>query len=374
MFCHKCGAKLISGALFCSKCGTRVPEEIVQEMEGTASAFTEPDPVPTHPIAVKAGPEPAPEPIPEPETVPASEAKPESVSTPKPEAKPEPAPELKPEPEPEPKLEPKPEPEPKLEPKPEPELIPEPEPEPEAKPEPESLPEEKVYLLVTVTDEQLQREETIVLREDCLEEPMQLTLRKGMKDGMKLRLTNAKTKPAPNGAKRVAVVSLRVIQSTPKAKALVEKPVMAPSGSPSGQKAEAPQPPVRTIPTPRKEASFTPIRSNCQFQLCPENELKTGYKFGGTDKEGTIEIAPSALTVYGKSKGVALAFGVIGSAIEGKGKLLETIRPEAIASFKKANRNDYRIHLKDGRVLKVVFLSIQLEAVLSAVDQFLSQI
>ena len=33
MFCHYCGAKLIDGARFCSKCGTRVPEEIFREME-----------------------------------------------------------------------------------------------------------------------------------------------------------------------------------------------------------------------------------------------------------------------------------------------------------------------------------------------------
>ena len=37
MFCHKCGSKLVSGALFCSRCGTRVPPEIVEEMEQTVS-------------------------------------------------------------------------------------------------------------------------------------------------------------------------------------------------------------------------------------------------------------------------------------------------------------------------------------------------
>ena len=106
--------------------------------------------------------------------------------------------------------------------------------------------------------------------------------------------------------------------------------------------------------------------------------MKTGFQFGGADDEGSVDIAPSAMTLYRKSKGVALAFGAIGSAIEGKGKLVATIRPADIASFEKNTNGgkfrDYRIHLKDGRLLKISFTTLQLNSVLSAADQFLSQI
>ncbi|MDO4851786.1 MAG: zinc ribbon domain-containing protein [Clostridia bacterium] len=383
MFCHKCGAKLVNGALFCSKCGTRVPEEIVKEMEGTAASSTpvsvspssslqEPEPVPTSVSEPESEPEPMPEP--EPEPMPEPEPKSEPMSEPEPEPAPEPAQESEPEPEPMPEPVPAPapvhvptpvpEPEPAPEPEPESEPTPEPEPGParESEPVPVPVPEEKIYLPVTVTYSQLQQEETLLLQDEQLAEPLQLTLRKGMKHGMRLRLTNAKTVPAANGAKRIAVVKLFVVGG-PSAAAKTE-PTPA-------------QPPVRQTP-PRKTVSFAPIHSACNFQLCAEGALVTGYKFGGADEGGTIDIAPSGLTLYRKSMAVGLAFGAIGSAIEGKGKQIATIRPEDIKSFEKNTKNgrflDYRIHLKDGRVLKVSFVAAQLDSVISAADKFLSQI
>lgn len=365
MFCHKCGAKLVNGALFCSKCGTRVPEEIVKEMEGTtasskpvsvspSSSLPEPEPVPTFVPEPESEPEPIPEPEPEPAPEPVQESEPE------PEPVPAPAPVHVPTPEPEP--EPAPEPEPKSEPTPEPVPVP--------------VPEEKIYLPVTVTYTQLQQEETLLLQDEQLAEPLQLTLRKGMKDGMRLRLTNAKTVPAANGAKRIAVVKLFVVGGPSAASKTEPTPAQPPVRQAAAQPT-APQPPVRQTP-PRKTVSFAPIHSACNFQLCAEGALVTGYKFGGADEGGTIDIAPSGLTLYRKSKAVGLAFGVIGSAIEGKGKQIAAIRPEDIKSFEKNTKNgrflDYRIHLKDGRVLKVSFAAAQLDSVISAADKFLSQI
>ncbi len=105
---------------------------------------------------------------------------------------------------------------------------------------------------------------------------------------------------------------------------------------------------------------------------------KTGFQFGGTDDEGTVEISPSEMTIYKKSKAVGLAFGAIGSAIAGKGKPFASIRPANIASYEKNLRNgrfqDYRIHLRDGRLLKLSFVSMQLSSLLSAADAFLSQV
>ena len=377
MFCHKCGAKLVNGALFCSKCGTRVPEEIVKEMEGTAasskpvsvlpsSSLQEPEPVPTFVPEPESESEPIPEPEPEPVPEPAQE------SEPKPEPVPAPAPVYVPTPVPEP------EPAPEQGPKPEPESAPEPEPEsePMSEPVPVPVPEEKIYLPVTVTYTQLQQEETLLLQDEQLAEPLQLTLRKGMKDGMRLRLTNAKTVPAANGAKRIAVVKLFVVGGPSAASKTEPTPAQPPVRQAAAQ-STAPQPPVRQTP-PRKTVSFASIHSACNFQLCAEGALVTGYKFGGADEGGTIDIAPSGLTLYRKSKAVGLAFGVIGSAIEGKGKQIATIRPEDIKSFEKNTKNgrllDYRIHLKDGRVLKVSFVAAQLDSMISAADKFLSQI
>ena len=137
--------------------------------------------------------------------------------------------------------------------------------------------------------------------------------------------------------------------------------------------------PSRTQPVqPRKAVSFAPVEAKCAFQLCLERELKTGYHFGGNDEEGNVDIAPSQLTLYKKSKAVGLAFGAIGSAIEGKGKRFAAVRPGEIASHEKVMKNgrfqDYRVHLKDGRILKLAFIERKLEPILYAMDQFLSQV
>jgi hypothetical protein len=73
-----------------------------------------------------------------------------------------------------------------------------------------------------------------------------------------------------------------------------------------------------------------------------------------------------------------MAFGVIGSAIEGKGKYLATVRPQDIASFEKTepgrNATCYWIHLKDGQLLKVNVIGSRTEEYKNALDKFLSQI
>ena len=61
---------------------------------------------------------------------------------------------------------------------------------------------ETVVFPLTVKRDQVEREETLVLRHEALREPLQFTLRRAMKDGMRLRLTNAKLIPAASGAER----------------------------------------------------------------------------------------------------------------------------------------------------------------------------
>jgi hypothetical protein len=96
---------------------------------------------------------------------------------------------------------------------------------------------------------------------------------------------------------------------------------------------------------------------------------------GGADDTGTIEISPRSISVFKKSKGTALAFGVIGSMIEGKGKPVDTIQLENIESFEKTRNGkliEYRIRLKDGRILKMTLT--QRAKLIGAADQFLTQV
>ena len=191
---------------------------------------------------------------------------------------------------------------------------------------------------------------------------MELTLRKDMYTGMRLRLKNAPMKPSPTGAKQVLVVVLQVESPRKPAPAPVRQaPVAAPG------------------PAERKRPSFTPVTLKYGFQLCPEEKLKTGFKLNGADEIGSVTVSPVQIEVFRKSKAVSLAGGALGSMIEGAGKRLATISPSEIASSEKLENKrgpyEYRIHLKDGRVLKVNVTTTRtgLEQI-RALDLFLSQV
>jgi len=358
MFCHYCGKKLVSGARFCSWCSTPVPAEILEEAARASGGPAE---------AAAAAPEPVRKPVPEPAEAPApgpvKEPEPESPKMPPAPVK-EPEPASEPEPEP-PRLPPAPvkEPEPASEPEPEPPKMP---PAPVKEPEPD-LPEEEILVTLPVTGEQIEKGETVVLRHSALLEPMNLTLRKGMKEMTRLKLTNAKMKPVP-GKKPVLVVRIHV------------KPSAVPPAppKPATQPVQPPKAPPAAQAPARKTVSFAPVTFPCAFQLCPQGSLKTGYRFGGADDEGNIDLSPSCMTVYRKSKMVGAAFGIIGSAIEGKGKQIADVRPQDISSFekeaKKHNVYEYRIYLKDRQVLKLLAQDSRKVSVISAVDRFLSQV
>jgi hypothetical protein len=230
--------------------------------------------------------------------------------------------------------------------------------------------EEEYTVRVPVTAAQIKAEEWIDVNDGALVQPAHIRLRFNMKNGSKLRLPNVALKPSPTGAKRTLIVVLQVSES----------PSQTASVQPVRTAAARTTPPVRQTPpeTSRRTASFAPISFQDGFQLCPESQLKTGFKMGGADDVGYIDLEPARMTVYRKSKAVGMAFGLIGSAIEGKGKLLATIRPEDIASFEKEERKKnqvfYWIHLKDGRLLKVNVIGTRREEHLDAMDRFLSQV
>ena len=194
-----------------------------------------------------------------------------------------------------------------------------------------------------------------------------------------MRLTNAELKPGTNGEKRELIARIRV-RGAEKEPDPVRS--VTPASAPAPKKESAPASagkPVYYPPSVRKpekkSVSFAPVADRCAFQLCRESEMKSGYHFGGADDYGTIGIDPSEIRVYQKSKGVSMAFGVIGSMVEGRGKVIASIKPEDILSFDrtldKHRCTEYRIHLKDGRTLKTSFNQ---QFMINAFDQFLTQV
>lgn len=376
MFCHKCGAKLVSDARFCSYCGAPVPMEITDVMEksSTVSAASGKE---SAALESKLQPELIPEPKPAP--IITAPSKPTPTSEPLPTQEPAPAPRIEAVPDPDHK------PIPETVSRPlsasEPVTIQEPLPTPKPEPVLESLPttdsrEEIIVLPLRVTQEQVQQRARITLKNDKLLEPLQLTLRPEMKNGTRIRVTNAKLQPSSEGLERVLTLVLYVDGAASKP-VVASKPRIAdiPSAKvPAAQKASPSVKPKSIL----KSVSFSPVSLSCSFQLCPKDQLKSGFKLGGADEIGVIDLVPDRITLYKKSKAVGAAFGLIGAAIEGKGKLTATVRPEDIVShdkdFKAAKQVDYRIHLKDNRLLKLSFYGKKLDSVLIPVDQFLSQI
>ena len=372
MFCHRCGKKLMSGARFCSWCSAAVPAELLEELEGNQPSG-ESVPVPEDTL------KPAEVPAPEAKSAPEPEAKPKPapipVPVPAPASVPEPAavqvavraPEPKPaEPDPVPPSEADPEPAPA--------------PVPEEKPEPSAQPEVVVRFPLKVTAEQVEEEERIKLEHELLLEPVYFQLRKGMRTGTRIRVPEARMKPSADGTPQVLMVSLWVTY-VHAASAIVKA-----STASSGSSAPAPvqtmpaTPPVQPKPAvvqTRKTVSFTPVTLNYGFQLCDEEKLKTGFRLNGADEIGNVVIAPENISVYRKSKAVGLAFGAIGSAIEGQGKLVKSVYPENVLSLEKQQINkrayECRLHLRGNQLLKINVAGKKAEEALRALDLFLSQ-
>ena len=236
--------------------------------------------------------------------------------------------------------------------------------------------------------------ETVRVNHSRLAKPAEIKLDPNMGKTATQKIWSADFRPEyyTRDAFPVLQVNLQVIEPPASAAARPTAPAQSanrgtytPPSQPVNRAAStAPSQPVnRATATPpaqpkAKRVSFAPVSLKTGFQLCPEGQLKKGFKMGGADDEGSIEIEPAQLTVYKKSKAVGMAFGVIGSAIEGKGKFLATVRPEQIASFEKTepgrNQVYYWIHLKDGQLLKVNVIGSRTAEYQNALDMFLSQV
>lgn len=96
------------------------------------------------------------------------------------------------------------------------------------------------------------------------------------------------------------------------------------------------------------------VSQKCTYFIGSEQDIKK-FKFGG-NPEGTVDIYEDRLEFFKKSKGVALMFGAIGSAIEGKGTEDVTIRLDQMRAWREGTT--YFVDLTDGRILFMSFLGI----------------
>lgn len=92
----------------------------------------------------------------------------------------------------------------------------------------------------------------------------------------------------------------------------------------------------------------------CSYKVATEGDFKK-FEFGGMP-EGTVEIYDDRLDFFSKNKMVKLAFGMIGSALSGKGKADITISAHMVRRDTVTNqKNVFRFYLIDGRLAYVQF-------------------
>lgn len=103
----------------------------------------------------------------------------------------------------------------------------------------------------------------------------------------------------------------------------------------------------------------------------PESQFGK-FRFGG-DPEGTIEIYDDHIDFFKKSKGVALAFGAIGSALAGKGKHEITIRKSDVKSCR-LDSGTYWLYLADGNLMVVTLEGFSKKDAKNAILTFASGI
>lgn len=134
------------------------------------------------------------------------------------------------------------------------------------------------------------------------------------------------------------------------------QPAPTPS-APAYQPAPAPSAPTYRSAAPAPAAGGAlRAEDRCAFRLEVPEKLNS-YRFGGDDN-GYVDVYSDRLELFIKSKATALAFGAIGSAIEGKGKLYFTLRPSMVLNFQKQTNSKgalqhYLFTLSDGRMLRL---------------------
>ena len=238
----------------------------------------------------------------------------------------------------------------------------------------------------TVTEQQVRNEEVIRIEDSRLPRAVSFRLAADTADGEVYRLSasagNSYFEPfqvvvhveskassfGASGTDTAAASTLlfsgtRSSRSAASASGTSHTPTPVPT--PGYRPTPAPAPSYKPAPAPAPEPAPEPMgggssafaaTDRCIFRLAEADKLN-GFKMGGDDN-GNVDVYGDRLELFRKSTGVALAFGAIGSAIEGKGKLFLTLRPDMVTltqpmEDKKGRLCGFVFTLRDGRMLRL---------------------
>ena len=237
---------------------------------------------------------------------------------------------------------------------------------------------------ITVSAQQLMEGQLAEVSDPSLPAKFQIRLTPQMRDGMQLRLripgmeepvmaTLHVTRPAAPTFAAMPVNSL--FPEPPKAPeapgfAGIQAPQRTAQPQPAAQQTYTQQPAGYSAP-----ASGTAVTVRCSFQLCTVAELNK-FKLGRKYEDGNVDVYSDRLEIFRKSSFVGAAFGMIGSALEGKGKAVSVVTRPQIANFENlvdlnGRRIGYRMLLADGRYLLINPARSKSRESYTAIDSFL---
>lgn len=113
------------------------------------------------------------------------------------------------------------------------------------------------------------------------------------------------------------------------------------------------------------------VEGSCTFCIGTEKEI-TKFKWYG-NPEGTFEMDDQKITLYKKSKVVKQAFGLIGSAMSGKGKYEAEITKEQIVGYKHDKKGSFWIDLNDSNKFYFCIIGLGKKDKYDLVEKFLSE-
>jgi len=116
------------------------------------------------------------------------------------------------------------------------------------------------------------------------------------------------------------------------------------------------------------------VACDISFWQGAANENYGGFHWGGFPI-GTIEIYPDRLVIYKKNKNMVFAFGLVGDALQGKGKAHLTVGRNQIASYDVRKNNKGRIEKIDFVLTdtsKLMIMSPNRQDVSDALSEFLN--
>ena len=113
------------------------------------------------------------------------------------------------------------------------------------------------------------------------------------------------------------------------------------------------------------------VKKTINFNIVDSVDEFKKFKFGGMP-EGTIEIYDDYISLFTKSKLVRMGFGLIGSAIEGKGKATLDIRNVDVDHFEKPKDYIWDLYLKNGKIVRILLSGFGAKNAAAAMDLFLS--